>query len=219
VTARLRRVFSQLGLAQPSTPWRFFNAGKFSCSPDVRSSTPHFDITTTKQNDHTGAQQHRYAAPQQGASIERNFSAVSFALLRFLTACSASDAVFTLIGRLGRAKVLLMPVATSLQIGTPHARAAATAAKMEDRKRPAASSVDDLAPPSKRLAVNGASKIKDDGADAKEEAWIEVSQLALQHHIIALHPLHASPWPRAIANQCLPSRFHPPSVAGECRSR
>ncbi|KAI0145806.1 hypothetical protein F4776DRAFT_376048 [Hypoxylon sp. NC0597] len=46
--------------------------------------------------------------------------------------------------------------------------------KMEDRKRPAISSTDDIAPPSKRQAVNGGSKSKDD-ADAKEETWIEVS--------------------------------------------
>ncbi|KAI1777741.1 E3 ubiquitin-protein ligase BRE1 [Hypoxylon cercidicola] len=43
---------------------------------------------------------------------------------------------------------------------------------MEDRKRPAISSTDDIAPPSKRQAVNGGSKSKDD-SDVKEEAWIE----------------------------------------------
>ncbi|XXH04849.1 hypothetical protein Hte_011271 [Hypoxylon texense] len=43
---------------------------------------------------------------------------------------------------------------------------------MEDRKRPAISSTDDIAPPSKRQAVNGGSKSKDD-SDIKEEAWIE----------------------------------------------
>ncbi|KAF3065303.1 E3 ubiquitin-protein ligase BRE1 [Daldinia childiae] len=43
---------------------------------------------------------------------------------------------------------------------------------MEDRKRPAMSSADDMAPPSKRQAVNGGSKSKDD-TDAKDEAWIE----------------------------------------------
>ncbi|UPK89809.1 hypothetical protein LCI18_000744 [Fusarium solani-melongenae] len=47
-----------------------------------------------------------------------------------------------------------------------------TLAKMEDRKRPAISSADDLAPPSKRVAVNG-SKAKDDSLDMKEESWIE----------------------------------------------
>ncbi|KAF4581893.1 RING-12 protein [Ophiocordyceps camponoti-floridani] len=40
---------------------------------------------------------------------------------------------------------------------------------MEDRKRPGG---DDLAPPSKRVAVNG-SKAKDDTLDMKEESWIE----------------------------------------------
>ncbi|KAM5379598.1 hypothetical protein ACJZ2D_003946 [Fusarium nematophilum] len=43
---------------------------------------------------------------------------------------------------------------------------------MEDRKRPAISSADDLAPPSKRVAVNG-SKAKDDSLEMKEETWIE----------------------------------------------
>ncbi|KAI1247631.1 hypothetical protein MGN70_011521 [Eutypa lata] len=40
---------------------------------------------------------------------------------------------------------------------------------MEDRKRPALNSSDDIAPPSKRQAVNGSSKSKEDG----DEAWIE----------------------------------------------
>ncbi|KAJ3562713.1 hypothetical protein NPX13_g8464 [Xylaria arbuscula] len=43
---------------------------------------------------------------------------------------------------------------------------------MEDRKRPAVNSTDDIAPPSKRQAVNGSSKAKDD-ADTKDEAWVE----------------------------------------------
>ncbi|KEY69648.1 hypothetical protein S7711_07688 [Stachybotrys chartarum IBT 7711] len=43
---------------------------------------------------------------------------------------------------------------------------------MEDRKRPAISSTDDMAPPSKRVAVNG-SKAKDDALETKEETWIE----------------------------------------------
>ncbi|RFN50338.1 e3 ubiquitin-protein ligase bre1 [Fusarium flagelliforme] len=43
---------------------------------------------------------------------------------------------------------------------------------MEDRKRPAISSADDIAPPSKRVAVNG-SKAKDDPLDTKEESWVE----------------------------------------------
>ncbi|KAK4158430.1 BRE1 E3 ubiquitin ligase-domain-containing protein [Chaetomidium leptoderma] len=47
---------------------------------------------------------------------------------------------------------------------------------MEDRKRPASAAVDDCAPPSKRQAVNGSSKSKDDSGDMKEEAWIEEYQ-------------------------------------------
>ncbi|KAI1735595.1 ubiquitin ligase protein BRE1 [Xylaria scruposa] len=46
---------------------------------------------------------------------------------------------------------------------------------MEDRKRPAVNSTDDIAPPSKRQAVNGGSKAKDD-ADTKDEAWVEEYQ-------------------------------------------
>jgi hypothetical protein len=65
----------------------------------------------------------------------------------------------------------LMPIATSPS-ALPRP---ATFAKMEDRKRPASGAVDDCAPPSKRQAVNGSSKSKDDSGDMKEEAWIEVS--------------------------------------------
>ncbi|GAB0142465.1 E3 ubiquitin-protein ligase bre1 [Epichloe bromicola] len=43
---------------------------------------------------------------------------------------------------------------------------------MEDRKRPAMGGADDLAPPSKRVAVNG-SKTKDDAIELKEEGWVE----------------------------------------------
>jgi hypothetical protein len=65
--------------------------------------------------------------------------------------------------------LFLMPVAT-----TPSAPTGpSTASKMEDRKRPAVSSTDDLAPPSKRVAVNG-SKTKDESVEMKEEGWIEV---------------------------------------------
>lgn len=64
----------------------------------------------------------------------------------------------------------LMPIATSPSVPRP-----ATFAKMEDRKRPASTAVDDNAPPSKRQAVNGASKPKDDADKDKEELWIEVS--------------------------------------------
>ncbi|KAL1843679.1 hypothetical protein VTJ49DRAFT_379 [Mycothermus thermophilus] len=64
-----------------------------------------------------------------------------------------------------------MPIATSPSaLPSP---AAFTLAKMEDRKRPASGAVDDAAPPSKRQAVNGGSRSKDDSADMREEAWIE----------------------------------------------
>jgi len=65
-----------------------------------------------------------------------------------------------------------MPIATS-----PSALPRPAAfVKMEDRKRPASGAVDDGAPPSKRQAVNGSSKSKDDSGDMKEEAWIEEYQ-------------------------------------------
>ncbi|OIW33882.1 BRE1-domain-containing protein [Coniochaeta ligniaria NRRL 30616] len=47
---------------------------------------------------------------------------------------------------------------------------------MDDRKRPAVSAVDDLAPPSKRLNINGSSKSRDDSGDKGEDAWIEEYQ-------------------------------------------
>ncbi|KAB5558359.1 BRE1 E3 ubiquitin ligase-domain-containing protein [Coniochaeta sp. 2T2.1] len=65
-----------------------------------------------------------------------------------------------------------MPIATSLS-AVPRP---ATLVKMEDRKRPAASAVDELAPPSKRLNVNGAGKSRDDTGDKGEDAWIEEYQ-------------------------------------------
>ncbi|POR34057.1 E3 ubiquitin-protein ligase BRE1 [Tolypocladium paradoxum] len=61
-----------------------------------------------------------------------------------------------------------MPVATSPS-ASPRP---STLSKMEDRKRPAIGGTDDLAPPSKRVAVNG-SKAKDDAQEMKEEGWIE----------------------------------------------
>lgn len=65
-----------------------------------------------------------------------------------------------------------MPIATLSIIELPPS----DPVKMEDRKRPASGNADDLAPPSKRQAVNGGgSKAKDDAGDAKEETWIEVS--------------------------------------------
>lgn len=47
---------------------------------------------------------------------------------------------------------------------------------MEDRKRPAVGTNDDMAPPTKRQAVNGGGRAKDDAGDSKEEAWIEVGR-------------------------------------------
>ncbi|KAI0429205.1 hypothetical protein F5Y09DRAFT_265341 [Xylaria sp. FL1042] len=63
-----------------------------------------------------------------------------------------------------------MPSSTS-----PTVAPLSTRVKMEDRKRPAVNSTDDIAPPSKRQAVNGGSKVKDE-ADAKDEAWVEEYQ-------------------------------------------
>ncbi|KAI1641046.1 hypothetical protein F4809DRAFT_296452 [Biscogniauxia mediterranea] len=60
-----------------------------------------------------------------------------------------------------------MPLSTS-----PTAAPLSTRVKMEDRKRPALTSADEIAPPSKRHAVNGSSKSRDD-ADVKDEAWVE----------------------------------------------
>lgn len=47
---------------------------------------------------------------------------------------------------------------------------------MEDRKRPAINSSEDLAPPSKRHQVNGSSKSRDHTVDMGDEAWIEAFQ-------------------------------------------
>ncbi|KAI1328403.1 E3 ubiquitin-protein ligase-like protein [Xylariaceae sp. FL0255] len=63
-----------------------------------------------------------------------------------------------------------MPSSTS-----PIALSRSTPVKMDDRKRPAVNSTDDIAPPSKRHQVNGGSKIKDD-PDAKDESWVEEYQ-------------------------------------------
>jgi hypothetical protein len=61
-----------------------------------------------------------------------------------------------------------MPVATTPS-DSPRP---STLVKMEDRKRSAIGSTDDLAPPSKRVAVNG-SKVKDDALEMKEETWVD----------------------------------------------
>lgn len=60
--------------------------------------------------------------------------------------------------------------------------------KMEDRKRPALSATDDIAPPSKRQQTNGANAAKDD--DKQEDAWIEVGPVlttSLSHHKSDVH--------------------------------
>ncbi|KAK3990205.1 hypothetical protein QBC44DRAFT_325857 [Cladorrhinum sp. PSN332] len=86
-----------------------------------------------------------------------------------------------------------MPIATSPSaLSRP-----ASFTKMEDRKRPASSAIDDGAPPNKRQAtVNGSGKTKDDSGEQKgEEAWIEVSvtrqpRLPPRHHHNHLHHPH-----------------------------
>lgn len=80
-----------------------------------------------------------------------------------------------------------MPVATA-PTASPRP---STLSKMEDRKRPAISSADDLAPPSKRVAING-SKARDDNLEMKEEAWIEVSSARRACLLFFYSPAHAS---------------------------
>ncbi|KAI1265161.1 hypothetical protein F5Y18DRAFT_60306 [Xylariaceae sp. FL1019] len=63
-----------------------------------------------------------------------------------------------------------MPVSTS-----PSDVPRSTRVKMEDRKRAAVNSTDDIAPPSKRQAVNGGGKIKEE-ADPSSETWVEEYQ-------------------------------------------
>ncbi|KUI64741.1 E3 ubiquitin-protein ligase BRE1 [Cytospora mali] len=65
-----------------------------------------------------------------------------------------------------------MPVATSPSAALP----TSPIVKMEDRKRPAINSAEDLAPPSKRHQVNGSSKSRDHAVDMGDEAWIEAFQ-------------------------------------------
>lgn len=104
-----------------------------------------------------------------------------------------------------------MPIATS-----PSALPRPAAfVKMEDRKRPASGAVDDCAPPSKRQAVNGSSKSKDDSGDMKEEAWIEVSCVTrpsrsrprVIHHHHHHHHHHPAILPRG-HRMPQPSRLH-----------
>jgi len=77
---------------------------------------------------------------------------------------------------------------------------------MEDRKRPAISSADEIAPPSKRVAVNG-SKAKDDPLDMKEESWVEVSHTTtssitsarVSNHPISLYALLFEHFPPSLS--------------------
>lgn len=97
-----------------------------------------------------------------------------------------------------------------MPIATPHsAPHPTTLGKMEDRKRPAVSAVDEFAPPSKRQAVNGGSKSKDDSGDMKEEAWIEVSLLDVTCVIATsslrtkhMHPVPPIPLPAYPSRKC-----------------
>jgi E3 ubiquitin-protein ligase BRE1 len=63
----------------------------------------------------------------------------------------------------------------------------ATIIKMEDRKRAAGQSVDDLAPPTKRQAMNGGSKVSVD-ADMPWKDDLEVSSSIFPLHTIPLLP-------------------------------
>ena len=66
-------------------------------------------------------------------------------------------------------------------------------------RSPASTAVDDNAPPSKRQAVNGASKPKDDADKDKEELWIEVSLTAARAPPSAsLLPVSHFPSPAAL---------------------
>jgi hypothetical protein len=64
-----------------------------------------------------------------------------------------------------------------------------TIIKMEDRKRPAGQSVDDLAPPTKRQAVNGGSKVSVDA----DMPWKEDLEVSLIRSIILCLPCFSSP--------------------------
>lgn len=81
-----------------------------------------------------------------------------------------------------------MPIATS----TSALPRPATFVKMEDRKRPASGAVDDCAPPSKRQAVNGGGKVKDDAGDMKEESWIEEYQKGAIYRQMLEYKRHAA---------------------------
>ena len=64
--------------------------------------------------------------------------------------------------------------------------------KMEDRKRSAAQSVDDLAPPTKRQAVNGASKTSaDSDMPWKDDLEVSVTRPPYSFPIFSL-PSHCT---------------------------
>lgn len=112
-----------------------------------------------------------------------------------------------------------MPIATSPSVPRP-----ATFAKMEDRKRPASTAVDDNAPPSKRQAVNGASKPKDDADKDKEELWIEVSPDCCRASPLpppAFCPRHVSGFPLTrplvVERVPQPAQGWPPPRDARCR--
>jgi hypothetical protein len=74
---------------------------------------------------------------------------------------------------LAPAPAFLMPLATSTPSASPRL---SSLPKMEDRKRPAVSAADDVAPPAKRQAtINGSKSALDADSDLKEDTFIEVS--------------------------------------------
>lgn len=108
-------------------------------------------------------------------------------------------------------QLFLMPVATSPSV-TP--RLPSTKVKMDDRKRPAIGSADDLAPPSKRQAVNGGGKSKDDSGDTKEEAWIDVSLFRVAALTTHIPHRHTTMDPAAPASHVFPPlHFHVVAIA------
>lgn len=105
----------------------------------------------------------------------------------------------------------LMPIATSPSLPHP-----ATFAKMEDRKRPASGAVEEGAPPTKRQAVNGSSKSKDDSGDSREETWIEVSLTRHPFVVSLLAPFftHRPCRSSACLDTTLPNSPSRPSLGG-----
>lgn len=68
-----------------------------------------------------------------------------------------------------------------------------TIRKMEDRKRAAGQSVDELAPPTKRQAVNGGSKVSAD-ADMpwKDDLEVSLDGVLLYLPILSMHHRHTT---------------------------